>query len=90
MVNRLSYDKGKVLRTIGHKLRIMSYDWEGTTSFDNPQEVKTYLSDNMAEGYLADEEEAFIEALVERYEELLELEEDVQDLVRTIQNNKVN
>lgn len=78
----------KTLRVAGHKLHIMSYDWEGT-NFDNPDEVRAYLSDNMSEGYLAQEEDAFITELMSRYQELLNKEDKMSELINTIQTNKV-
>lgn len=78
----------KALRVFGAKLNVMSYDWEGT-NFDDPEQVKQYLDENMAEGYLADEEEAFIEELIANYRGLLETESRVKEIVETVQGNKV-
>lgn len=80
----------KLLRVIGKKVGATKYDWENDVDFSNPHDVEQYLKDNMAEGYLADEEKAFIQKLVNIYSDLLEAESDFTDALKQIQSNKVD
>jgi len=62
--------------------------------FSNPEEIRGYLKENMAEGYLSKSEEEHIDQFVNNYTELMENEggsssEDVQELVRKVFESKV-
>lgn len=50
----------------------------------NPEDVRTYLKENMAEGYLSDEEEVSIDNFVDEYERLLDVEENLQDIMQEV------
>jgi len=80
----------KLLRTLGKKAGVSDYDWENKVDFSKPEEVEQYLRDNMAEGYLAQEEEAFIEELVSIYSDLLSVESEFDEILKQVQSNKVS
>jgi len=80
----------KLLRTLGKKAGVSKYDWEKDVDMTDPESVKQYLNDNMSEGYLSDEEEAFVEELTEIYGRLLDAEEKFDKIINRIQLNKVD
>jgi len=80
----------KLLRVVGKKAGLSEYDWEGEVDFSEPDQVEQYLKENMAEGYLANEENAFVEKLVTIYSELLSSQSDFESLIEQLQSNKVN
>lgn len=87
----MTKSKGKkLLRTLGKKAGVSQYDWEKNVDMSDPDSVKAYLNENMSEGYLSDEEEAFIEELVEIYGSLLDAEEKFDKILNRIQLNKVD
>lgn len=51
-------------------------------SLDNPEEIRAYLKENMAEGYLSDDEGLNIDSFVDEYERLLEVEEKMDEIVK--------
>lgn len=79
----------KLLRTLGKKAGVSEYDWEGI-DFSNAEEVEQYLRDNMEEGYLAQEESAFIEKLMTIYSELMSAQSDFESILKQVQSNKVD
>lgn len=46
-----------------------------------PSEIREYLKENMAEGYLSEEEGLHIDEFVDEYERLLSFEEDVEQIL---------
>jgi len=54
-----------------------------------PEQVRKYLKENMAEGYLSEEEGMNIDAFVNKYKELMEGRDKMQELVREIQEGRV-
>lgn len=80
--------KRKALRVAGNQAGLNTLDWHGT-DFENIDEIKEYLTENMAEGYLAQEEEAFIEELMSNYREAIEIKQKSQEFALKIQENKV-
>lgn len=67
---------------------------QGNNSKDNMgevgvEEVRNYLKDNMAEGYLSEEEEQKIDEFVDEYEQLLEGKENFQEIIRKIHTDRV-
>lgn len=51
---------------------------------DNPDEIRTYLKENMAEGYLSESEGLNIDKFVDEYERLLDVEENLEEIVKEI------
>jgi|AKVG01.1.fsa_nt_gi hypothetical protein len=49
---------------------------------DEPESIRTYLKENMAEGYLSREEGLNIDQFVDEYERLLEMEKSVDEVVK--------
>lgn len=47
-----------------------------------PEEIRKYLKENMAEGYLSDDEGLNIDKFVDEYERLLEIEEKMDEIVK--------
>lgn len=56
---------------------------------NKPDEIRTYLKENMSEGYLSETEGLNIDEFVDRYEELLEMKESFQEIVKELQGGKV-
>ena len=56
---------------------------------DKPEEIRTYLKENMAEGYLSESEGLNIDEFVDRYEELLNMKQDFQEIIKELQGGKV-
>lgn len=50
-------------------------------SLDNPEEIRNYLKENMAEGYLSEDEGLNIDKFVDEYKRLLEVEEKTNEVV---------
>lgn len=61
----------------------------GNVDLDDVDEIRTYLKENMAEGYLSKEEGLNIDRFVDRYEELLQTKEKFQEIIREIQEDRV-
>jgi len=60
--------------------------------FNNPEEVRNYLKENMAEGYLSKSEESNIDDFVDYYTELMQRKDEdgnVQEVVRRAYEVKV-
>jgi hypothetical protein len=55
----------------------------------NPEEVRTYLKQNMAEGYLSGEESMNIDEFVDQYEELLGQREEIDEIVEEVFGSRV-
>jgi len=85
-VRNLSFKKPKVLRMIKNWFKPMTVK---DPDLDNPEELRTYLKENMAEGYLSESEGLNIDEFVDRYEELLDLKQDFQSIVKELQGVKV-
>jgi hypothetical protein len=49
---------------------------------DDPEEVRQYLKENMAEGYLSEDEGLHIDEFVDEYQRLLEMEKSLDDVVK--------
>lgn len=56
---------------------------------DSPDEIRRYLKENMAEGYLSEEEGLNIDQFVDEYEELLGMKQNLEQVVREIYEGKV-
>lgn len=56
---------------------------------DKPDEIRKYLKENMSEGYLSESEGLNIDEFVDRYEELLNMKQDFQEIVKELQGGKV-
>jgi len=52
-----------------------------------PDEIRDYLKENMAEGYLSDEEGMNIDEFVDEYERLLTFSEDVEQILEEAYSN---
>ncbi len=58
-------------------------------SLDKPEEIRTYLKENMAEGYLSEDEGLNIDSFVADYAELLSLKHETQEIIRKVYEDKV-
>lgn len=58
-------------------------------SLDDPEEIRGYLKENMAEGYLSENEGMNIDEFVDEYAELLEMKENLGEVVRNVFEDKV-
>lgn len=47
-----------------------------------PDRIRDYLKDNMAEGYLSDDESVHIDKFVDRYEEMMNREKEYEQIFR--------
>lgn len=56
---------------------------------DEPEEIRQYLKENMAEGHLSEEEGLNIDQFVDRYEELMETKEKFQEIIEQVQTGRV-
>lgn len=51
-------------------------------SLDNPEQIRKYLKENMAEGYLSEGEGLNIDKFVDEYARLLGVEENLEEIVK--------
>lgn len=51
---------------------------------DNPDKIRTYLKENMAEGYLSEDEGLNIDKFVDEYKRLLDVEENLEEIVKEV------
>jgi len=58
-------------------------------SLDEPDEVRDYLLENMAEGYLSDDEGLNVNKFVDEYSRLLEMERNIEEVVREALEGRV-
>jgi len=58
-------------------------------SLDKPEEIRTYLKENMAEGYLSESEGLNIDEFVDEYERLLDVEENLGEVMEKVFEDKV-
>lgn len=56
---------------------------------EDPEQVRKYLKENMAEGYLSQEEGLNIDKFVDNYAELLDAKEKHQKIIRKAYEDKV-
>jgi len=56
---------------------------------EDPDEIRMYLKENMAEGYLSEEEGLNIDEFVDEYEQLLEMRENLEGIVQKVFEDKV-
>jgi len=56
---------------------------------DKPEEIRRYLKENMAEGYLSEEEGLNIDKFVDRYKDLMNLKRGTQKILREVQEGRV-
>jgi flagellar biosynthesis chaperone FliJ len=56
---------------------------------DQPEEIRRYLKENMAEGYLSKEEGLNIDRFVDRYKQNIEEDSKAQDIIREAYEAKV-
>jgi len=56
---------------------------------EHPEDIRKYLKENMAEGYLSEDEGMNIDEFVDRYEELLNMKQDFQEIIKELQGGKV-
>jgi len=67
----------------------------GTVKLDNPEDIRTYLKENLSEGYLSEEEEKNVERFVDKYASMLskkdttESDKDIEKLIRNVYEGKV-
>lgn len=95
--SELSTEEQKV-----HASRFENQRFEGSESFkrsedvkdsmsdvdlSQPDEIRDYLKENMAEGYLSDEEGMNIDEFVDEYERLLTFSEDVEQILEEAYGN---
>jgi len=95
--SELSAEEQKV-----HASRFENQRFEGSESFkrsedvkdsmsdvdlSQPDEIRDYLKENMAEGYLSDEEGMNIDEFVDEYERLLTFSEDVEQILEEAYSN---
>lgn len=76
------------------KLLKMIKNWFTTMTNEDPdlgkpEEIRDYLKSNMAEGYLSESEGLNIDEFVDRYEELLDQNENLEQVVRKAFEDKV-
>jgi len=60
-----------------------------SVDLENPSEIREYLKENMAEGYLSEEEGLNIDKFVDRYQQLLENSSSTQEIIRKIHEDRV-
>jgi len=58
-------------------------------SLDKPDEIRTYLKENMAEGYLSESEGLNIDEFVDKYERLLDMKENLGEIIEKVFEAKV-
>lgn len=56
---------------------------------DEPEEIRQYLKENMAEGYLSKDEGLNIDRFVDRYAELMRAEQNFQEIIEQVQKGRV-
>lgn len=56
---------------------------------DKPEEIRTYLKENMAEGYLSDEEDTEIDEFIDEYRQLLENKREFEEIIRNVYEGRV-
>lgn len=61
---------------------------------ETPEEIRKYLKDNMAEGYLSESEEENIDRIVDSYSKMLKdkrrnTDKNIQDLIKEVYTGKV-
>lgn len=49
---------------------------------DDPEQVRQYLRENMAEGYLSEDEGLHIDEFIDEYKRLLDMEESLDEVVK--------
>lgn len=54
-----------------------------------PKQIRTYLKENLSEGYLSEEEGLNVDEFVDRYEKLLEFRESIEQTFRNVYEGKV-
>lgn len=58
-------------------------------NLNKPEQIRKYLKENMAEGYLSEEEGLNIDQFVDRYEEMMETKENFQEIIQEVQTGRV-
>lgn len=64
-------------------------DIMANVDIDDPEQIRSYLKENMAEGYLSEEEGLNIDKFVDEYSQLLQQKENLQEVVRKAYEVKV-
>lgn len=75
-----------VLNKAKHKLGMTSVE---DPDLDAPNQLRRYLKENMAEGYLSEEEGVNIDEFVDEYERLLEVEKDAEEIIQEVYGEQV-
>lgn len=56
---------------------------------DDPEQIRDYLKENMAEGYLSQDEGLNVDSFVDEYAELLQVKQNTEKIVRKAYEDKV-
>lgn len=77
------------LRQLVRRHDMMTYDWE-ELDWDDTTELREWAKAQMAEGYLADSEEAFIDKLFDELQQKREVNEELKDILLEQNRTEVN
>lgn len=55
----------------------------------DPDDIRSYLKENMAEGYLSEEEGLNIDKFVDEYSDLLDLKQSFEEIIREVYEGQV-
>jgi len=79
--------RGLVRRDESFKRSENAFVGMSEVDLSQPDEIRDYLKENMAEGYLSDEEGMNIDEFVDEYERLLTFSEDVEQILEEAYSN---
>lgn len=71
------------------KDKLFRRDTMENTDYSDPEQIRSYLKENMAEGYLSQEEGSSIDEFVDEYSRLLQIEENLDQIMRETFEAKV-
>jgi len=63
------------------------FDSESSVDYDDSEDVRSFLTHNLKEGYLSDDEQLFVDKLVTKLESY-QRNSEIQEVVKQIQLNK--
>ena len=81
--NKIYEERSENFKDEGNENNVMEVD------LNKPEQIRTYLKENMAEGYLSEEEGLNIDQFVDRYKELMETKENFQEIIEQVQTGRV-
>jgi len=77
-------DKGETFKHEKNQIKDMT-----NVDTSNPEEIRAYLKENMAEGYLSEEEGLNIDKFVDEYIELRDLKQGFEEIIREVYEGQV-